>query len=61
MWARSNSRPDDDRGVTVVGRLVRLLDEVEEVNREIERIEAKVHEALGRSPRPLTGGPAEAE
>ena len=61
MWTSTRRRPDDERGVTVVGRLVRLLDEVEEVNREIERIETKMNEAIGRTSRSLPGGAAEAE
>lgn len=61
MWTSASRRPDDDRGVTAVGRLVRLLDEVEEVNREIERIEAQMNEVIGRTTRPLSRGPAETQ
>jgi hypothetical protein len=45
----------------VVGRLVRLLDEVEEVNREIERIEAKKQALLRVRPLPSSRGIAETE
>lgn len=61
MWTSASRRPDDERGVTAVGRLVRLLDEVEEVNREIERIETKMNEAIGRTSRSLPGSVTEAE
>ena len=61
MWTSASRRPDDERGVTVVGRLVRLLDEVEEVNREIERIETKMNEAIGHTSRSLRGSATEAE
>jgi hypothetical protein len=40
----------DERGVAFLARLVRLLDEVEELNRQLERIEAETHEALRRTP-----------
>lgn len=61
MWNSTNPRPDDERGVTAVGRLVRLLDEVEELNRELVRIEAETQEAIGRGSLLRLRGPAEAQ
>lgn len=61
MWTNASRRSDDDRGVTVVGRLVRLLDQVEELNRELERIEAETQAAIGRGSLLRLRGPAEAQ
>lgn len=61
MWKSTNFRPDDERGVTAVGRLVRLLDEVEELNRELERIEAETQAAISRGSLLRLRGPAETQ
>ncbi len=39
----------DGESVLFLARLVRLLGEVEELNRQLERIEAETQEALGRT------------
>jgi hypothetical protein len=61
VWKSTSPRPDDEQGVSVVGRLVRLLDEVEELNRELERIEPETQEAIGRGSLLRLRGPAEAQ
>lgn len=43
VWTASQA---DERGVALLARLVGLLDEVEELNRELERIEAEMQKAL---------------
>lgn len=48
MWT-STAAQADERGVAFLARLVRLLDEVEELNRQLERIEAETQEALRRT------------
>ena len=41
----------DGESVLFLARLVRLLGEVEELNRQLERIEAETQETLGRTAR----------
>jgi hypothetical protein len=41
--------PANRQGAAFLARLVRLLDEVEELNRQLERIEAETQEALRRT------------
>jgi hypothetical protein len=41
----------DERGAAFLAWLVRLLEEVEELNRQLERIEADMQEALRRATR----------
>jgi hypothetical protein len=53
--------PDAAHEVTVFSRLIRLLDEVEEVNRELERIEAKVQACVSRGARLSLRSTPEAE
>ena len=48
MWT-STAPQADERGVAFLARMVRLLDEVEELNRQLERIEAETQEALRRT------------
>lgn len=38
-------------GVVFLGRLMRLLEEVEEINRQLERVEAEVHQTLNAAAR----------
>ncbi len=47
----STPPPTDERCVAFLAELVRLLDEVEALNRELERIEAETQEALRRTAR----------
>jgi CCR4-NOT transcriptional regulation complex NOT5 subunit len=48
MWT-STAPHVDERGVAFLARLVRLLNQVEELNRQLERIEAETQEALRRT------------
>jgi molecular chaperone GrpE (heat shock protein) len=41
----------DERSAALLARLVRLLEEVEELNRQLERVEAEMQEALSRAAR----------
>lgn len=40
--------PAQAEGVAFLARLVRLLDDVDELNRQLERLEAETHELLRR-------------
>ncbi len=44
-------READERSVAFLARLVQLLEEVEELNRQLERIDAEMQEALRRAAR----------
>lgn len=43
--------PTGEQGVALLARLVRLLGAVEELNRQLERVEAEMQDALGRTTR----------
>jgi hypothetical protein len=50
MWTTTAAEADG-RGMAFLAQLVRLLDEVEALNRQLERIEAETQEALRRTAR----------
>ena len=43
--------PAREQGMAFLARIVRLLGEVEELNRQLERIETEMQDALGRTTR----------